>query len=55
LLSANQIWKQRKELEEKKVENCAWTTVVDKTMLNTTLVGILLKMVMLKFLFVPRY
>ena len=61
-----QTWKQRKEFKEKKVEDCAWTPVVDETLLkflesvehknllNTSLVGILLKMVMLKLLIVQR-
>ena len=30
----NQTWKQRKERKEKKVEECAWTPVVDDTMLK---------------------
>ena len=30
----NQTWKQRKEFKEKKVEDCAWTPVVDDTMLK---------------------
>jgi len=38
LLSAcyqqNQTWKQRKEFKEKKVEDCAWTPVVDENMLK---------------------
>ena len=29
-----QTWKQRKEFKEKKVEDCAWTPVVDETMLK---------------------
>jgi len=29
-----QTWKQRREFKEKKVEDCAWTPVVDETMLK---------------------
>ena len=29
-----QTWKQRKEFKEKKVEDCAWTPVVDETLLK---------------------
>ena len=48
------------EFKEKKVEDCAWTPVVDETLLkfwnllNTSLVGILLKMAMLKLLIVQK-
>ena len=30
----SQTWKQRKEFKEKKVEDCAWSPVVDGTMLK---------------------
>ena len=57
----NQTRKQRKEFKEKKVEDCAWTPIVDDTrliffnLLSTSLVGILLKVVMLKLPIVPRH
>ena len=33
-ISKTQTWKQRKEFKEKKVEDCAWTAVVDENLLK---------------------
>ena len=56
-----QIWKQRKEFKEKKVEDCAWAPLVDETLLkfwnllNTNLASIFLKMVVLKLHIVQNH
>ena len=33
-INKTKTWKQRNEFKEKKVEDCAWTPVVDDTILN---------------------